>query len=601
MRSPVQQPERRLNASLVLLLAVLSVFGVRLAYLQGVVGSRLAEEALQGRLHVSVLEAPRGEIVDSSGVVLATSVECVDVIVDQRQVPDFEYEPEGAEPEYGVAVAARLLAPILGEDVNELGGRLVGDRGYLVLARGVTPEVWQQIKALGINGVTPEFRSERFYPAGSTAGNIVGFVGTDDEGQVVGRAGLEYTLNDLLTGVDGTSTVEIGLAGQVIPTGEQSRSAAVPGTTVHLTIERDLQWAAQEAINSSVARYGAQWGAVVVEEVGTGRILALADSGAFDPNDPGASPDTARGSRAVQYVYEPGSTGKVATIASAIEEGAVTPTTVLEVPYQYTTQNGQVITDHTPHETEMLTTTGILADSSNTGTVQIGQMMSDETRYEYLRRFGLGDRTGLGLPGESAGIVHRPENWDGRMRYTIMFGQGIAVNLVQNTGVLATLANGGVHVTPRLVDGYTEPDGTYRAAAPGEQTQVVSAETASQMIRMMESVIEDGTGKRASINGYRVAGKTGTAESADGAGGLSATVASFVGVAPAEAPQIAVGVVIYKPTSGFFGGTIAAPVFHDVASFALQTLGVAPSSTPADTFPLTAEELAAPADPGLTG
>lgn len=585
------RPERRLNVSLVLVLAVLSLFGVRLAYVQGIAGPSLAREALAGRLHTTVLDAPRGEIVDASGVVLATSVQTVNVVVDQRQVPYFRYAPEGAEPEFGVAVAARLLAPILGQDAAELGARLVGDRGYLVLARDVTPQVWQQIRALGINGISPEFHNRRFYPAGGTAGNILGFTGLDDDGQTVGRAGLEYTLDSLLTGTPGSSTVEIGSAGQVIPTGEQSRSAPVAGTTVHLTIERDLQWTAQQTIDESVARYGAQWGAVVVQEVGTGRILALADSGAMDPNDPGASADSARGSRAVQYVYEPGSTGKVATIASAIEEGLVTPTTVLEVPYQYTTQNGQVITDHSPHGTEMLTTTGILADSSNTGTVKIGQMMTDETRYEYLRRFGLGDRTGLGLPGESVGIVHRPEDWDGRMRYTIMFGQGIAVNLVQNTGVLATLANGGVHVEPRLVDGYTDSDGTYRPAEPGEQTQVVSDETASQMIRMMESVVEDGTGKRAAINGYRVAGKTGTAESADGAGGLTATVASFVGVAPAEAPQIAVGVVIYKPTSGFFGGTIAAPVFHDVAAFAMQTLGVAPSSTPAEPYPLTAEDL----------
>ncbi len=596
MSTTVPSPERRLSVSLVVVLGLLSLFGVRLAYVQGIEGRALAAEALEGRLRESVIEAPRGEFLDSSGVVLATSVESIDVIVDQRQVPMFTYAPEGGEPEHGVAVAARLLAPVLGEDVNELGGRLSGGKGYLVLERGVTPEVWEQIKALEINGVTPEYHSRRFYPGGSTAGNVLGFVGMDDEGEnLMGRAGLELTLDDVLRGVPGSSTVEIGSAGQVIPTGEQSTSAAVPGTTVHLTLDRDLQWVAQEAVDGTVARYGAQWAAVVVEEVGTGRLLALADSGAVDSNDPGATPDSARGSRAVQYVYEPGSTGKVATIASAVEEGLVTPTSVFEVPYQYRTSNGQVITDHTPHPTWNLTTTGILADSSNTGTVQIGQLMSDETRHDYLRRFGLGARTGLGLPGESPGIVHPPEDWDGRMRYTIMFGQGIAVNLVQNTGVLATLANGGVHVTPRLIDGYTEPNGSYREAEPGEQTQVVSGETAGQMIRMMESVVEDGTGKRAAINGYRVAGKTGTAESADGAGGLSATVASFVGVVPAEAPQIAVGVVVYKPTSGFYGGTIAAPVFHDVASFALQRLGVAPSVVPPDPYPL------APDEPGAAG
>jgi cell division protein FtsI (penicillin-binding protein 3) len=580
---PVSRPERRHSISLVLVLAVLSVFGVRLAYVQAVAGPELAEAALEVRLRTAVIDAPRGEILDSEGVVLATSVLSVDVVIDQRQIPYFTYAPDGAEPRHGAAAAAALLAPLLGRDARELGAELVGTRGYYVLAKGVSPEVWQQIKALGIPGLTAEHRNERAYPAGNTAGNIIGFVGRDG----YGLAGLELTMNDLLTGTDGERTVEIGGAGQVIPTGEQSRREPVPGVSVHLTIERDLQWTAQQAVDSTVARYGAQWAAVVVEEVGTGRILALADSGAVDPNDPAATPEGGRGSRAVQNVYEPGSTGKVATLASALEEGVITPTTEFTVPYRYTTENGQVITDHTEHPTQRLTATGILADSSNTGTVQIGQLMSDQTRYDYLRRFGLGQQTSLGLPGESRGILHPPQAWDGRMRYTVMFGQGVAVNLVQNTGVLATLANGGVHVVPRLVDGYTEPDGTYRASETGAQTQVVSEETAGQMIRMMESVVEEGTGKRAAINGYRVAGKTGTAQVADGGGGISATVASFVGVTPAEAPRIAVGVVVYKPTSGFFGGTIAAPIFHDVASAALRTLGVAPSTTEPEPYPLS--------------
>lgn len=590
MNPATGRSQRRHTVALALVLALLVVFGVRLVFVQAIAGPALAQAAQETRLRTSVINAPRGEILDSEGVVLATSILTVDVIVDQRQIKDFTYKPDGAEhAEYGAVAAARLMAPLLDRDERELGAELVGTRGYRILAKGVTPEIWQRIKAFGINGVTAEHRSDRAYPAGNTAGNIVGFVGREGNG----LAGLELTLNDVLTGTDGERTVEIGSAGQVIPTGQQSRTEAIPGTDVHLTIMRDLQWTAQQSVDATVERYGAQWAAAAVIEVSTGRILALADSGAVDPNDPGASPEDARGSRAVQNVYEPGSTGKVATIASAIEEGLITPTTLFTVPYQYRTENGQVITDHSPHPTERLTTTGILADSSNTGTVQIGQLMTGQTRYDYLRRFGLGERTGLGLPGESAGILHPPEAQDGRMRYTMMFGQGLAVNLVQNTGILATLGNGGVHVAPRLVDGFTEAGGRYRAVATGEQTQVVSQETALRMIRMMESVVEDGTGKRAAINGYRVAGKTGTAETADGAGGLSATVASFVGVAPAEAPRIAVGVVVYKPTSGFFGGTIAAPIFHDVAGFALQRLGVAPSTTEAEPYPLNTDDEAA--------
>jgi cell division protein FtsI (penicillin-binding protein 3) len=585
MSLPPVRPERRYNAMLVGVLAVLALFGARLVYIQGLEGPRLAEEARNARLSTVALQAVRGEIVDSAGVVLATSVISYDITVNQRQIPAFEDEPEKGEegePSYGAAAAARLLAPILGMRVNELGARLVGDKGYVRLVRDATPETWQKVRALEINGIGAERKSERVYPNGNTAGNILGFV--DWEG--TGQAGLELTLQDRLAGRAGTESVEIGAAGQVIPTGARSRTDAVPGQTVHLTIDRDIQWTAQHVVDGAVDRYGAQWGAVLVQEVGTGRILALADSDAVDPNEPAASPEDSRGSRAVQNVYEPGSTGKIATVASAVEEGLVTPTTAFTVPYHYTTENGQTFKDHTEHPTQPMTTAGILADSSNTGTIQIGQLMSDATRYDYLRKFGLGEQTHLGLPGESAGIVHRPEDWDGRMRYTVMFGQGLAVNLVQNTGVLATLANGGVHVAPRLVDGYTAPGGRYEALDAPAQRQVVSAETAAEMIRMMESVIEDGTGKKAAISGYRVAGKTGTAQVADGGGGISATVASFVGVVPAEAPRIAVGVVIYKPTSGFFGGTIAAPVFHDVGSFALERLGVAPSTTPPEPYPL---------------
>ena len=571
--------------SLVLVLAVLLLFSGRLTYVQAIAGPELAREAQRVRLDTSVMEAPRGEILDAEGVVLATSVPSVDVIVDQRQIPDFAHEPEGAAASYGAVAAARLLAPILEEDERELGARLVGERGYYRLARGVTPAQWREIRALRIGGVTPEHRTERVYPAGDTGGNVVGFVNSSG-----GAAGLELALDELLTGVDGESTAEIGVRGQVIPTGYQSLTEPVPGVDVHLSIERDLQWAAQRSVDETVARYGAQWAAAVAIEVGTGRVLALADSGAVDPNDPGATSPDGWGSRAVQNVYEPGSTGKVVTLASAIEEGLVEPTTVFTVPYQYRTENGQLITNHSFHPTWERTVTGILAESSNTGTVMVGQLMSDETRYEYLRRFGLGQSTGLGLPGETRGILHAPEDWDGRTRYTTMFGQGLAVNLIQNAGILATLGNGGVHVTPRIVDGFTDPDGTYREAPAGEQTQVVSRETAQQMIRMMESVVADGTGKRAAVTGYRVAGKTGTAQVADGAGGISATVASFVGLAPAEAPRIAVGVVVYKPTSGFYGGTIAAPIFHDVASSALQTLGVAPSTTAPDPYPLSPDD-----------
>jgi cell division protein FtsI (penicillin-binding protein 3) len=293
-------------------------------------------------------------------------------------------------------------------------------------------------------------------------------------------------------------------------------------------------------------------------------------------------------SPALQASYEPGSTGKVLTVLSALEEGVITPSSVIEDPYRMTI-DGQTFRDHTEHPDQLLYPAGVLAESANTGTVNIGNLMSDQTRYEYMQRMGWTTSPGLNM-NESSGQLRPPQEWDGRTRFTTMFGQGLAVSLLQNTGVFNTIGNQGMHVDPVLVDGWT-CDGAFVPNETSDPVQVVSPESSATMIRMLESVVGDGgTGERAEVEGYRVAGKTGTAQTADGAGGITATTASFVGVAPADDPQITVGVVIYKPTSGFFGGTIAAPVFHDVAAFTLPDLGIAPSGEPADPFPLAPEQ-----------
>lgn len=581
----VGRPERRQSLLLATLLIVILVFAGRLVYVQAIIGPALAQVARAERTDTIELVAPRGEILDADGVVLATTVETYDVRVDLRQIPDFRlYDENSTVVGRGAAAAAEVLAPVLDAAPNELGAQLVGDDGYFLLTKGVSPEVWQAIAALRVNGVTSERIGARVYPNGNTAGNILGWVNADG----AGAAGLEYTLQDRLVGTDGETTVEIGAAGQVIPTGQQSTVAAQAGCTVHTTIDSDLQWRTQSVLDDSVSRFGAEWGAVVVWEVKTGRILALADSESVNPNDPLASDENDRGARSVQGVYDPGSSGKVLTVLSALEEGVVTPTSPIEDPYRLTTANGQVFTDHTPHPDQVLTTTGVLAESSNTGTVNIGSLMTNETRYQYMRQFGWGARTELGLPGESAGLLTPYDQWDGRQQYTTMFGQGVSVTLVQNTAVFATVANQGMHLDPRIVDGYTCADGVYQALVPAEPTQVVSPESSQEMINMLESVVDDGgTGTQAAIEGYRIAGKTGTAQIPDGAGGITDVAASFVGIAPADDPEIAVGVVIYRPSSGIYGGRIAAPVFHDVAAFALQSLGVPPSSEPATPYPLT--------------
>jgi cell division protein FtsI (penicillin-binding protein 3) len=575
---------RRQNLVLVVVLAVLMVFCGRLVYVQALEGPDLAAKALEERLARTTLQAPRGDIVDADGEILATSVARYNVGVNQRKIREFVTTVDGKE-KTGAVAAAALLAPLLGRDPAELGAAMVGDSTFVYLAKNITPDEWRDIAELGIPGIEPEATTERIYPNGATAGNVLGFVGREGEG----LAGLELALDGTLEGVDGSSVVEIGLHGQSIPTGRSETTPAVAGRTVHTTLDRDIQFRAEEVIDDFTDRYGAAWGAVVVEEIGTGRILALADSHRVDPGDYQATPAERRGSRAVQAAFEPGSTGKIATFAAALDAGVVEPTTAFTTPDRLTTPSGQTFSDADPHATEDMTVAGILATSSNTGTVQIGDRMTDAERYAYYQAFGLGARTGVELPGETAGILGEPESWDGRQRYTTMFGQGLAVNLLQNTGVAATIGNGGVRVPPRLVDGYTDADGTFTPTGAGEGVQVVSPETAAEMLTMMEGVVSrEGTGVLGIVDGYRAGGKTGTAQVPDAQGRLTQTVGSFVGVAPADAPRIAVGVVLYHPTTQLPSSIIAAPVFKEVASFALRHLGVPPSQSEPELYPLRA-------------
>ena len=579
-------PVRRQGAVLTVILTVVLVFAGRLVYVQAFEGPRLAEDALNSRLSHSTIEALRGDILDGEGEVLATSVRRYNVGVNQVRVRDFSTEIDG-EVKHGAVAVAALLAPLLERDPADLGADLVGESTFAYIAKGLTPEEWREVDALGLRGIIePEITAQRIYPNGTTAGNVLGFVGRDGEG----LAGLELELDEHLHGVAGSSVVEIGRTGQSIPTGQRSTTPAEPGDTVHTTIDRDIQFRTQQVIDDAVDTYNAAWGAAVVQEIGTGRLLAVADSGSLDPQSYQRTDPDSRRARAVQAAFEPGSTGKLATIAAAIDAGAVTPTTTFTTPDRYTTPSGQTFSDADAHDTEEMTVAGILATSSNTGTVMIGDRISDEERYDYYRAFGLGERTGVELPGETPGILVPPESWDGRQRYTTMFGQGMAVNLLQNTGVAATLGNGGVRVAPQILDGITDSGGRFHETEQAEGVRVVSEETSEQMIRMMESVVsDDGTGVLGQLDGYRLAGKTGTAQVPDANGRLTQTVANFVGVAPADDPQVAIGLVVYHPGHQVPSSIIAAPAYRDIAAFTLQHLGVPPSGTEASLYPLKAE------------
>ncbi len=571
-------------------LLLLGVFAARLVQIQVIDSKTLSQAALESRLHTSEITVPRADIVDRNGVVLATSVDRYNVVVNQQDVAVWSREDAtGTVIAQGPSGAAAILSPILDIDEATLRDALIGDRRFAYVAKNVSLDTWNAVSVERIGGIGKEATSERVYPHGNVAGNVIGFVaGSADSTGVSGQAGLEYTYEGQLLGQSGSETIETN-AGRtvVIPTGVQVEQAAVPGSTLVTTLDSDLQWYVQNRLDKAVAGTRAEWGSVIVMDVVTGEVYVLADSGSVDPNDPGASAASNRGSRAASAVFEPGSTGKILTMAALLEEGLASPTTQYTAPYQHTTSNGQTFRDSHYHRDMRLTLTGVLAQSSNTGTVIAGSALTSQKRYDYLSAFGFGQPTGVGLPGESAGILHDVKNWDGRTKYAVLFGQGVSVTALQTAQVYATIANGGVRVQPTVVQGFVTPEGAFVPRITEEPVRVVSEKTSARLLSMLESVVDDGTGTRAQVAGYRVAGKTGTAQAASGDDQMSNVVASFVGVAPADEPRIVVSVMLYNPKSSQWGGTVAGPVFSDVMEMALQSLGIPPSGTTPHLYPTT--------------
>ncbi|UZN04939.1 peptidoglycan D,D-transpeptidase FtsI family protein [Cellulomonas sp. S1-8] len=585
-RTPAPPPRRAVVASrprmitlVVALVLVLVTFAARLVYVQVVAGPELAREAREARMTTVQVIGARGEITDVNGVVLATSVERYDIGVNQNKIARYE-ATGGAGALGGAAGVAQRLAPLLDMNAAELGGLLVGERTFVYVKKNVLPDVAREIFEMRIDGVMVDKVAERVYPKGAVAGNILGFVNS----RGLGLQGLESSLDERLQGTAGHDRFERGKGGQAIPGGVSEGTPAEQGDSVRLTLDSDLQFRAQEELDEQVAATGASGGAIVVMRPDTGEVLALADSATIDPNEPGAQAGE-RLSAAVSDVFEPGSTGKVVTMAAAVESGVVQPTEQFEVADRWRTPQGETIKDSHDHPVLKLTATGIFAESSNVGTILIGERLSKEQRHHYLSAFGFGTRTGIEMPGESPGILHPAEDWQGRDEYAVLFGQAVSVNALQAASVFATIANGGVRVQPHLIAGWTSADGQYTPVAQEPGTRVVSEQTAQTVLSMMESAVDEGTGGNAAIAGYRVAGKTGTAQKFDPSG----YTASFIGVAPVDDPQVVTAVILHDPRTSIYGGAVAAPVFSTVTGFALQQLGIAPSGAPATLFPATWE------------
>lgn len=558
------RPARRLQTSLSVVAVVLVVLTGRLVQLQGVDAAAYASRAEQQRIRHTDLPATRGTIVDRAGNVLARTVEADTVFAD----------PQLAR--VAVSTTAARLAPVLGTTAAALAPQLTRPGRFVVLARAVDPATAQRIRELTLPGIGIQAGSMREHPGHELAANLIGFTGRDG----TGLAGIESSQQDVLAGRAGSQTVEVDGSGRQIPSGVHKERDPVPGSSVALTIDRDIQWMAQQRIAQQVAATGAQSGSVIVLDPQTGEVLAMATAPTYDADHPGAAPTAARGNPPVSDVYEPGSVNKVITFAAALQEGTVTPLTPVTVPPTITLA-GHVFHDAEVHATEHLTATGVLAKSSNIGTVEVAQKLGKDALYRYLRAFGFGQSTATALPGESRGILPPPQAWSATQQYTIPFGQGISVTALQMASVYATVANGGVRMPPRVLAATVAPDGQRKAVPPTPGKRVVSTEVAGQLRDMLEAVTSDqGTAPAARIEGYRVAGKTGTSQRVDPACGCyRGYTASFVGFAPADKPQLVVEAVLQDPVRGHYGGSVAAPVFHDVMSFALQSRAIPPTGT----------------------
>ncbi|MFN2488225.1 MAG: peptidoglycan D,D-transpeptidase FtsI family protein [Actinomycetota bacterium] len=565
-RRPSASP-RRLVALFVVLMLAFGAMGLRLVMLQTVEAPAYAQLAANQRERVVHFRARRGTIFDRRGEPLAISVDLKTVYAD----PALVEEPHEA---------ARELSPILDLGVARIEAKLRGTRPgsrFEYLARQVDPKVWEAVRKLGLAGVASRPEPKRFYPNGRLASQVIGFTNVDGEG----TAGLESAYDDLLEGTPGRMLLEQDPSGRPLPQAEFSYEPARPGRDIFLTIDKELQYFTELTLARAVETYRAEAATAIVMKPETGEILALANMPDFDLNRFSQAGQQKMRNRAVTDMYEPGSAYKIVTVSAALEEGVVTPRTKLVVPDSLEYAD-QVFNDSHVHDPEIMSVRKIIEQSSNVGTIKMGLRLGGRLLDRYVRDFGFGAPTGLGFPGEAPGIVLPRRRWSGSTIATVPLGQGIAVTPLQMAAAFSTIANGGVWVEPKLVHGTAGQDGKVVAASPPARRRVVSATTARRVTNMLAGVVARGTGLLARVPGYRVAGKTGTAQKPLPGGGYgNSYIGSFGGYAPVGDPKVAVLVTLDEP-SPIWGGSSAAPTFKRIIEYALRELGVPPSGNAAE-------------------
>ena len=580
------------------------ILSLRCVYVQGLDPADNAGEALMPES--GSIPASRGTITDRDGQILAESVPAVNITADPTIVAtnglaeDSMSMANRLKAQAGPGIIAGVLAAYLGGNFQDYYTKLttVKDESgdpvkYVMLVRNVLTyndlPVSERLDRLGYVGLFREQAPVRNYPNGTLAANVLGFMTFSDDLQAQGKYpwtggdGLEYALNSTLAGIDGQEIYEWSPYGK-IPTGTSVVKEPQEGISYQLTLDVGMQYMQDQRLAAAVQETGA-WSGMAITMTVTGEILAMSTYPTFDPNDPADAFPEDLGDRLVRDTYEPGSVEKVLTMAALVDQGLVTPDTRVIVPGEIPSGD-TMIGDAWPHDTMYLTAAGVVAHSSNVGTILLARQTSKETLTSYLQQFGLGAPTGVGLPGEESGYLPDASMSD-QTRDNIAFGQGLSVTALQEAAAVAAVANGGVYVTPRIVKSATTNDGRPVELPQPTSRRVISEDASKQVLSMMESVVSINPGTF-DIDGYRTAGKSGTAEAIDPACGCyRGSVASYVGVAPAENPTLLTYVVLDHPANTVSGTSGGAPVVRDIMAVALPRYGAPTSTTPAPQLPWT--------------
>lgn len=584
-----RSPRRRTVVALAAVLVVIVAFVVRLVDIQ-VVNARehVADAQALGFAGSQKLYGARGAIVDENGATLAGSILLYDAQLDPLLAQDgVKRTVDGKRIEVTWPELAAQMAQITGQEAAEVE-KIVTDAlaenpesRFAYLRRGVTTEQRLALAELGAPFLTFLPHPARTYPDGAVAGNLVGFVGSDG----APLAGLEQAQNDCLAYTDGERRFQRGKAGVVLP-GTESVTPAVDGGTVQLTVNRDLNWYLQQLIGEQAQNVGAKSGTITVVEAKTGKIRAAAEWPSVDPNAFGETPSDDRYSRIFSGSFEPGSTFKALTAATAIDAGGKNPGSTVSAPSREVFPNGARVNDPFVHPVNNYTLTGVLIDSSNVGISKIAESVPAQTRYDYLEKFGIGHSENFGL-GSARGLLRPADQWDSQTFYNTTFGQGLTTTIPELVGAYQTLANGGLKKPLTLVEGCTAADGSVTEVPDAAGEQVVSSQTASEVSLMLENVATQGSlAKQVAVPGYRLAVKTGTGEKPDGKGGYKsgAYFTTMIGFAPAEDPQYVVAVTLDEPAT-VKSSAANAPAFQKAMMQVLKTYRVMPSESTTPELP----------------